>query len=732
MSRPELRPRARQSRVSLIEFLRRELAPTPGRFGATLRLTLACTAATVPIMIHHIPHGLVVMIVMYLITKEDTTATLLGSVLSLVGVTVGFVLALLAWQIALPTAWRLAFVFLFAAMGLYLSRILVLGAIGTTFGLPAALAMVLPDIFPVPDTEAMTEFVLWLWWCVALGLGVNLGVQLLLSPGDPLVLLRRALIERLRAVGEVARSLGSRGAPSARRPGSLLASLTVAGASEMLTLLKMAALRHAWARQHRAELGALVSLIDGLVTAAAALEAAGPTTFDEDARERLQRVATACAGIAQALTRTSGSSPAPAGGVDESFAARPAAVPALAAMERVLGEISVAMSRWPAPASGPSMPQPAEKASLLVPDAFSNPEYVRFAVRGGLACLICTILFVGFDYPGIYTCVITCFVVSLSTIGASTQKGILRFAGSAAGGAMGILALMYVFPHVETLGGFWAVFATGTALAAWVNFGSPRVSYGGYQIGLAFYKVILQGWGPVTSLTVARDRLVGIAFGLVVLGTLEHFLWPVRASDRRRQRFADVLRSLATLARLGARAHTGADVDRELHDVRRKIAQGLGEAQRLLEESKFEAEPGELETFQRSIGDAQVIFLVLLSLAYQRRASGRLLSDLPAAVQDLEEAVAATLERLADPRRANAAGPPADLTATLHTAEEALASVRHRAPADEVATAVEQRLELYRTLARLVSQLNPWREYRLPVHTIGGADGALANGEHRP
>src|SRR5215813_14000734 len=185
------------SGTPLKDFLRRELAPTPGRLGATLRLTLACMAATVPIMIHHIPHGVVVMIGMYLITKEDTTATLLGSVLGLIGVTLGFALALLAWQIVLPTAWRLAFVFLFAAMGLYLTRVLVLGAVGTVLGLPAALAMILPDIFPVPDTEGMTEFVLWLWWCFALGFGVNLGVQLLLSPGDPLTLLRRALIERL-------------------------------------------------------------------------------------------------------------------------------------------------------------------------------------------------------------------------------------------------------------------------------------------------------------------------------------------------------------------------------------------------------------------------------------------------------------------------------------------------------------------------------------------------------
>jgi hypothetical protein len=101
------------------------------------------------------------------------------------------------------------------------------------------MAMVLSDMLPVPDPEAMTEFVLWIWWCAALGLGVNLGVQLLLSPGDPLLLLRRALVERLRTVEAVVRSLGSRaGGPSPPRPS--LTSLTIAGTSEMLTLLKMA------------------------------------------------------------------------------------------------------------------------------------------------------------------------------------------------------------------------------------------------------------------------------------------------------------------------------------------------------------------------------------------------------------------------------------------------------------------------------------------------------------
>ena len=77
------------SASSLLEFLRRELAPTPGRGSATFRLTLACLAATIPILTHHIPLGLIVMILMYLITQEDTAATLIGSILGVIGVTIG-------------------------------------------------------------------------------------------------------------------------------------------------------------------------------------------------------------------------------------------------------------------------------------------------------------------------------------------------------------------------------------------------------------------------------------------------------------------------------------------------------------------------------------------------------------------------------------------------------------------------------------------------------------------
>ena len=194
----------------------------------------------------------------------------------------------------------------------------------------------------------------------------------------------------------------------------------------------------------------------------------------------------------------------------------------------------------------------------------TNPEYVRFAIKGTLAAFICYFLFIGFDYPGIYTSVITCFVVSLSTIGASNQKGILRFGGAAVGGLMGLIALVYLFPNVETIGGFWLVFGAGTAVAAWATFGTPRIFYGGYQTGLAFYKAVLQGFGPALSATVVRDRLIGVFFGLIVFGIVEHVLWPVRARDALRARLAEMLHFLADLARIRNEQPTPSVIDRRL------------------------------------------------------------------------------------------------------------------------------------------------------------------------
>src|SRR5256886_4242849 len=304
-------------------------------------------------------------------------------------------------------------------------------------------------------------------------------------------------------------------------------------------------------------------------------------------------------------------------------------------MERTLEQLSV-VSRIAPPKPPTKEPGP----HLLHPVATTNPEYVQFAVKGALAALICYVLFIGFDYPGIYSSVITCFVVSLSTIGSSNQKGLLRFGGAAVGGVMGLFALVYAFPNIEGLGGFRLVLPTGPAGAAWINFGSPRISYGGYQTGLAFYKATLQDLGPAVSATVVRDRLIGVAFGLIVFGIVEHVLWPVRAADRMHARLADVFRSLAAFAR--ALSQPPGDVDAR----RRLISQQVADVQGFIESSKFESGTGagDAQTVERRTADAQTVFLVLLAIAREATAAARPPEALHTATIRVGDDVAATLD----------------------------------------------------------------------------------------
>src|SRR5215510_11819396 len=529
---------------SLLEFLRRELAPTPGRGSKTFRLTLACLVATIPVLTHRIPHALVVMILMYLITQEDTAATLIGSILGVIGATIGVGFALLAWEISLDIVWlRLCFLVAFLFGGLFLKRVLVIGALGSAIGLPAALVMILPDLLP-PIPEVMVEYVLWIWWCVTLGLLVNAGAQLLLSRGDPLMLLQHELVTRIKAVEQSLRRLA--GSQALEPSSASLSSLLIAGMSRPLALLKTAAVVHAWAGERHDGLATLITLMDRLVTSAVALEGLAAQSAEPIRHERLLSAAEGCDRMRLAFEKMR--LPAPGEWValaDENNTEPP--IPLLD-IERTLDQIALTLPQYFAEL-GHSKAAPDEKRSLFLPDAFDNPEYVRFALKGALSALICYVLFIGFDYPGIYTSVITCFVVSLSTIGASNQKGILRFGGAAVGGLMGLIALVYLFPNVETIGGFWLVFGAGTAVSAWATFGTPRIFYGGYQTGLAFYKAVLQGFGPALSATVVRDRLIGVFFGLLVFGAVEHLFWPVRAQDALRARLAEILHLLADLAR---------------------------------------------------------------------------------------------------------------------------------------------------------------------------------------
>jgi multidrug resistance protein MdtO len=573
---------------------------------------------------------------MYLITKEDTATTVIGSFLGIIGVTVGLSMSLLALEISMDIPWlRLCFIILYLFGGLFLKRVITIEGLGSAIGIPAAMAMMLPDIMP-PDPEVTVEFILWVWCCAAIGLSVNAIVQLLLSSGDPLKLLRRELDSRILAVETALCRLA--GEIAAETPVPSLNSLAIAGMSRPLELLKTASIVHRWARERHEGLSALITLTDRLVTSAIALETLKPDSDTDICRKRLLNAADCCGHMRRALQ--SWETPSQKEWATSASGRACHTLSPLSDIDLTLEDIGLSVKNLAEAQYRPIAS--AGKFRLFVPDAFDNPDYVHFAIKGSLAAFICYLALIGFDYPGIYTSVITCFVVSLSTIGAANQKGILRFGGSAVGGFMGIIALVYLFPNIDSIGGYWVVFGAGTAIAAWVTFGSPRIWYGGYQIGLAFYKAIMQRFGPAFYLKVVRDRLVGIFFGLVVFGIIEHFLWPVRASDAMRSRLAEIFRSLSELARAqtdGAAQPMSSDV---LDSWRLLISEKFANIQVLIESSKFELGNSNPDEIQKLTGEAQIVFILFLELA-------RLKQDMattkmaPAAVE-LNSAIAKALQ----------------------------------------------------------------------------------------
>ncbi len=676
---------------ALLDFLRRELAPTPGRASATFRLTLACLAATIPIFTHRIPEAQLVMFVMFLITQEDAPATLIGSILGIVGLTIGLGLALLAWEICLDIPWlRICFLIAFLFGGLFLKRVLKIRALGSAIGLPAAVTMMLPDLIPSP--EVLVEFVLWVWLCGTLGVSVNACVQLLLSPGDPLVLLRQELDQRLLAVEQALRRMA--GSVAMEPPATSLNSLEIAGMSRAVELLKSGSIIHRWARERHVGLDAIITLVDRLVTDAIALEARAPVSGAEISNERLLKVADGCDHTRRAFAELQLPSPSEWKALAAELTSDTMYTP-LTDMELTLDQIALALPgcfRDPGERGAVS----DEKGVLFWPDAFNNPEHVRFAIKGSLAAFICYVCFVGFDYPGIYTSLITCFVVSLTSVGASNQKNILRFGGAAVGGFMGLVAIVYLLPNVETIGGFWLIFGAGTAVAAWVSFGTPRISYGGVQIGLAFYKAVFQGFEALSAI-VLRDRLIGIFFGLTVFGIVEHVLWPVSEADVLRARLTEVMHLLAELARTG----TGRTTPTISDNVEEKVE----DLQGLIESSKFQPSTSKLSEIQKLVRDTQIIFILLLSLARQRR-DVTAPNVVRAAAVELDEAMAAALQALSTRIASDSQPAASNLEGMMGAFERFVASCTNAPGGTAASLQLTECLVLYRTLVAAIKRLS--------------------------
>src|SRR5690606_24507434 len=130
----------------------------------------------------------------------------------------------------------------------------------------------------------------------------------------------------------------------------------------------------------------------------------------------------------------------------------------------------------------------------------SNPVYSRFAIKTTAAATISYLVYTAIDWQGIHTAMITCYVAALGTTAETVHKLTLRIIGCLIGAAMGVGAILFLIPHMTSIGSLMALVFAGILIAGWVSSGSERIAYAGIQIGLAFLLTILQDFGPSIDL----------------------------------------------------------------------------------------------------------------------------------------------------------------------------------------------------------------------------------------
>src|SRR6266850_972516 len=242
----------------------------------------------------------------------------------------------------------------------------------------------------------------------------------------------------------------------------------------------------------------------------------------------------------------------------------------------------------------PETPKSAEHRSkpksLFVPDAFTNPAHVHFALKVTFAAMFCYIVYEAIDWSGIHTAFITCTFIALESTEATLYKGTLRIVGCVIGGALALFSIVFLMPHMETIASLVVLVACASAIAGWVGTGSERISYAGLQIAFAFFYSVFQGYAPDTDLDNVRNRVVGILFGLVVTGLVFRYIWPERTIDRLRAALRQALRQLAQVLEIPRRESSIEAAKADAHRLIGETSKSFDQARRYMELTEFESE----------------------------------------------------------------------------------------------------------------------------------------------
>jgi multidrug resistance protein MdtO len=585
-------------------------------------MTITATLAMIIVETFRIPNAFLAALFSILLARENLAATWRAGrilVLAFVGASLYTLLGMILFR-GYPITH-----FFWVIGSLYL----IFFVIRTTINYAAALAFAIPIgvTLPVWDrslpSQVQVEGTLWPVLIVAVAAGVTVGTEalyLIFDRTDPLI---ASVDDLLLVVQQVAESIASAHAP----PKSILDRVLqyrMIGTGRLTVALQ----RQGLDPTRRAQRSALISLAGRLIRLAASLERSPHRPSDDEAI-RLRAFSARLGAIRTELRGSGAISPSLA-----TLEGQPSSrFPMLQEMERTVAAIPEVFQRVEI-VDGLHNSQGRDWwRALFLPDAFENPEYQRFALAGCVAATACYVIYTALDWPGIGpTSVLTCIVTALTTIGFSLQAQFLRIAGFVVGGlVMGISAQILILPGIDSIFGFTLFFAAGTAIAAWFATSSPRLSFFGVQMALAFYFVNLQDSHIQTDLTIACDKVIGVLLGILAMG----FIFDRFGAKSDAEQLQKLLvRNIRMLAQLGVcpvvsdRAIAVSQIDRLRSQINENFTRLESQTDAARIEFEFhhrrEKDVAECERIQRAQPALRSIFLLELTLLSYR---GRRASD---------------------------------------------------------------------------------------------------------
>jgi uncharacterized membrane protein YccC len=172
---------ARPSDSDWIGWLKRELAATRARKIRTAILVGGVVLCVMISMALQVPELAVTAFMVFFVSKESKHLTKLTGLLGLIGVTIGIGIAVLLYKFTYGhPELRIPGMAIALFLGMWLSRVFVLGPLGFIIGFVVAVSQSIGE--EIPSSELLVRGLLWLWVAIAYGAAIAVVLNLLFLP----------------------------------------------------------------------------------------------------------------------------------------------------------------------------------------------------------------------------------------------------------------------------------------------------------------------------------------------------------------------------------------------------------------------------------------------------------------------------------------------------------------------------------------------------------------------